>query len=55
MTLVAWHRGSLQMRFALIVAVAVLCLCVVAGAIAHHLTRQRAASDSLGTPGAATS
>ena len=42
-------RGSsLQMRFALIVAVAVVCLCLVAGGFAQHLTRQRVAADSLG-------
>lgn len=36
------------MRFALIVAVAAVCLCLVAGGFARHLTRQRVAADSLG-------
>jgi two-component system sensor histidine kinase/response regulator len=38
---------SLQMRFALVVAVAVVCFCVVAGGFAHHLSRQRSATASL--------
>ncbi len=37
---------SLQMRFALVVALAVLCFCLLAGALVHNLSRQRSADAS---------
>ncbi len=43
----SWRGGSLQLRFALVVAVAVIGFCVVAGFITFHLTRQREADDSM--------
>ena len=37
---------SLQMRFALVVALAVLCFCLLAGGLVHNLSRQRSAAAS---------
>jgi len=42
-----WRRRSLQMRFALVVGAAVLCFCLVAGALTYHLTRVRTTAESL--------
>ena len=42
-----WRRHSLQMRFALVVAAAVLCFCLVAGALTYHLTRAQTTAESL--------
>src|SRR5690606_23745172 len=41
------RSGSLQTRFALVIAVAVLCFCLIAGAVVQHLARGRAVDRSL--------
>ena len=42
-----WRGGSLQMRFALVVAVAVMCFCLVAGTVTYQLTQRRTTDESL--------
>jgi two-component system, sensor histidine kinase and response regulator len=47
MSIAIWSRSSLQMRFALVVAAAVLCFCLVAGALTYYVTRQRTTDEGL--------
>ncbi len=49
MTLALPRPRSLQMRFALVVALAVLAFCVLAGGLAHSLSRKRSADASRST------
>jgi signal transduction histidine kinase/CheY-like chemotaxis protein len=41
------RRGSLQWRFAVVVAAVVLCFCLVAGSASYQLTRQQEADQSI--------
>jgi signal transduction histidine kinase/CheY-like chemotaxis protein len=43
----AWRRGSLQMRFAMVVALGVLSFCLVAGGMTYRLTDRRETTESL--------
>ena len=47
MTFALWRRRSLQMRFALVVGAAVLCFCLVAGALTFQLTRAQTTAESI--------